>query len=67
MSKCCAAPLDTCCPGVYQADQLASVHCATAEVRHSYKHRHLKTAFAHLPQSKEATTAMGTKARPWQP
>ena len=48
---------------MHQADQLASVHCATAEVRQSYKHKHLKTAFAHLPQSKEVTTAMGTKAR----
>lgn len=53
--------------GMYQVDQLASVQCATAEVRQSYKHKHLKTAFAHLPQSKEITTAMGTKARTWQP
>ncbi|KAK9820866.1 hypothetical protein WJX81_006622 [Elliptochloris bilobata] len=41
--------------------QLTSVQCATPEVRQIYKHKHLKTAFAHLPQSKDASASMGTK------
>ncbi len=43
--------------------QLAGMRCARQEVRHSYKHKHLKAAFAHLPQAKDAATSAGTKAR----
>jgi hypothetical protein len=39
------------------------MQCACQEVRHSYKHKHLKAAFAHLPQAKDAATSAGTKAR----
>ena len=48
---------------VRQVRDLAGMQCAAHEVRHSYKHKHLKAAFAHLPQAKDAATSAGTKAR----
>ena len=47
-----------------QVEKLAVIQCAMQEVRHSYKHKHLKVAFAHLPQSKDAASSPQTKASP---
>ena len=45
-----------------QASRLDGFHCAAAEVRHSYKHKHMRTAFAQLPHFKDASSSVSSKA-----
>jgi hypothetical protein len=46
-----------------QAARLDGFHCAAAEARHAYKHKHMKTAFSQVPLPKDAGAAMSSKAR----
>ena len=46
-----------------QAAKLDGFHCAAAEVRHAYKHKHMRTAFSQLPLPKDPTAAVSSKAR----
>ena len=46
-----------------QADRLDGFQCAGAEVRHAYKHKHMRTAFSQLPLPKDPAAAVSSKAR----
>ena len=44
-----------------QADALDGFSCATAEVRHRYKQKHLRTAFTQLPGAKDSSPTVSSK------
>lgn len=47
-----------------QPGKLDGFQCSAPDVHHCYKHKHLRTAFTQLPQSKEGSSPVSTKVNP---